>query len=75
MLSFSSYGGWLTVMAFLDSSEEKNTHSWLPRHLWVRSVLQDSFGGAERSNEKKPIKAYTVILQRAGIIAFMVTPS
>ena len=51
MLSFSSYG-WLTVIAFLDSSEDKNTHSWLPRHLQVRSVLQDSFGSAERSNEK-----------------------
>ena len=31
MLSFSSYG-WLTVIAFLDSSEDKK-HSWLPRHL------------------------------------------
>ena len=51
MLSFSSYG-WLTVIAFLHSSEDKNTHSWLPRHLLVRSVLQDSFGSAERSSEK-----------------------
>ena len=32
MLSFSSYG-WLTVIAFLDSSEDRNAHSWLPRHL------------------------------------------
>ena len=27
MLSLSSYG-WLTVIAFLDSSKDKNTHSW-----------------------------------------------
>ena len=51
MLSFLSYG-WLTVMAFLDTSEDKTTHSWLPRHLQVWSVLQDSFGSAERSSEK-----------------------
>ena len=32
MLSFSSYG-WLTVIALLDSSEDRKAHSWLPRHL------------------------------------------
>ena len=30
---FRSSYGWLTVIAFLDFSEDKNTHSWLPRHL------------------------------------------
>ena len=24
---------WLTVIAFLESSEDKTTHSWLPRHF------------------------------------------
>ena len=24
---------WFTVMAFLDSSEDRNAHSWLPRRL------------------------------------------
>ena len=42
-------------------------------------MLQDSFGSAERSSEK-PInivfcKAYTVILQRGGLIEFTVTPN
>ena len=32
MLSLSSYG-WLTVTAYSDSSDDKNTHSWLPRHI------------------------------------------
>ena len=37
-LSFASYG-WLTLMAVLELSGDKNTHSWLARQLWVRSVL------------------------------------
>ena len=63
MLSFSSYG-WLTMMAVLDSSEDR-----------VRSVLQDSFGGVENL-VKKPIKACpTAIYMYSQCASILVMPS
>ena len=51
MLSFSSYG-WLTVIAFLDSSEDKDTLSCLPRHFIGSIRIAGQLVGVERSSEK-----------------------
>ena len=41
MLSFSSYS-WLTVMAVLDSSEDRNTHSRLSDIIRVHDTFRSA---------------------------------
>ena len=68
MLSFSSYG-WLTVMAILDSSEDRNAIVGYPDAYRFDPYCRTALG-VQRDLVKayqRCIIAYTAILQRAGI--------
>ena len=63
-------------VAVLDSSEDTETHTVdLPRHFYVRSVLQDSFRGAERSCEKAYQSLLPSIQYTANVLAFRSRPA
>ena len=62
----------LAVAGDLDFSEDKTAHNWLPGSSKVRSVLQDSVAGPEKSCQKAFLSGLQLSHSRAG---FAVTPS